>query len=36
LRDTAVDITNDAVRKIDEAIGRGDALDLNGQKPQDE
>lgn len=36
LRDTAVDITNDAVRKIDEAIGRGDALDLKGQTPQDE
>ena len=36
LRDTAVDITNDAVRKIDEAIGRGDALDLKGQTSQDE
>lgn len=36
LRDNAVDITNDAVRKIDEAIGRGDALEVNGLKPKDE
>ncbi|MCV2892151.1 OmpH family outer membrane protein [Lentibacter sp. XHP0401] len=32
LRDNAIDITNDAVRKIDEAIGRGENMTLPDQQ----
>ncbi|MCW1956671.1 OmpH family outer membrane protein [uncultured Lentibacter sp.] len=36
LRDAAIDITNDAVRKIDEAIGRGETLGTVGAETKEE
>jgi Skp family chaperone for outer membrane proteins len=36
LRDSAIDITNDAVRKIDEAIGRGEMLGKAEAAPKEE